>query len=284
MGDGEGSFADSWRLAALVSLVTFTCGALFFHLLPQWQHLLYLDTLHLMVLVVICCVGAFFKFSGFKAIVVRSLFVSVIFSCRQFVPFPLDSFIQIISIFHLGEFVATAVSNPRSLKFSSFLLNHSPAYHAAMAAAVLEFSVEYYFFGAAKVNRQIYALGLAGAILGDVIRKVSMLWCGTGFTHLITYARSKEHKLVKTGPYAFCRHPSYFGWALWSISTQVCLCNPVCTVVFAFSSFKFFADRIPVEEFTLKQLFGAEYELYRLQVPFSGIPFVDGTLKPHHYE
>ena len=120
----------------------------------------------------------------------------------------------------LGEFVATAISNPASLKYDSFLLNHSSAYHAAMLAACAEFVIEHYLFGEGLFSRRVHLIGLAGAVLGDVIRKVSMLWCGVGFSHLITFSRKKNHKLVRSGPYAFCRHPSYFGWALWSTSTQ----------------------------------------------------------------
>ena len=273
-----------------------------------------------------------------------------------------------------------------------------------MLAAALEFFLEYYFFGNLFFFRTVHLVGLILAIFGDFIRKSSMLWCGVGFSHLITYKRKTEHKLVRTGPYKYCRHPSYFGWALWSVSTQgtflnffefhsflnffmnvyfwtflwpfylwtflctfifelfygrlffnfvmdvyfltflwtfifelfyerlflnfcmnvyfstllwtfvfllfyellflnvlmnflflnflwtflnfeinknilVCLCNPICTIIFAISSFKFFEDRIPIEEFTLRQLFGAEYDQYRIEVPFSGIPFVDGTLR-----
>ena len=57
----------------------------------------------------------------------------------------------------------------------------------------------------------------------------------------------------------------------------VCLCNPICTVIFAVSSYKFFEERIPLEENTLHCIFGQKYEDYRKAVPFSGIPFIDGS-------
>ena len=55
---------------------------------------------------------------------------------------------------------------------------------------------------------------------GDLLRKLSMFWCGPGFTHLIQYRKRNEHKLITTGPYAIVRHPGYTGWALWAISSQ----------------------------------------------------------------
>ena len=174
-----------------------------------------------------------------------------------------------------------------------------------MSVACLEFYAEYYFFGNDIYKPWIHIVGLVGAFTGDIMRKFSMVWCGVGFSHLITFRKKKGHELVTNGPYAFCRHPSYFGWVLWSVSTQsklidvrgikcetepktfsfynslmqflVCLCNPICTVIFALSSYKFFEERIPLEENTLHCIFGEKYEEYRKAVPFSGIPFIDGS-------
>ena len=156
-----------------------------------------------------------------------------------------------------------------------------------MVAAILEFSALHALFGTGYVVKILSTFGFYLALFGDFIRKLSMIWCGPGFTHLIQYHRRSEHKLVTTGPYSLCRHPSYFGWGLWSIASQgtwvpssvtkilVCLCNPVCIILYTCATYSFFADRIPHEEQTLRFLFGREYDDYRKKVLFSGIPFLD---------
>ena len=137
-------------------------------------------------------------------------------------------------------------------------------------------------------------------VSGDVLRKLSMFWCGSGFTHLIQYRKRTEHRLITTGPYAIVRHPGYTGWAIWAIASQgsltlsflvsssfrllydfnstysVVLCNPVSFVLYTFATYKFFEDRIPDEESLLFHFFGDEYAAYKKAVPRSGIPFVNG--------
>ncbi len=73
--------------------------------------------------------------------------------------------------------------------------------------------------------------------------------------------------LVTNGVYSICRHPSYFGWFVWSIGTQIVLINPVSYVGFYFAGVYFFKDRVPDEEFFLVQFFGDDYVDYALQTP-----------------
>ena len=58
-------------------------------------------------------------------------------------------------------------------------------------------------------------------IVGEVIRKSSMFTAKTNFNHYVQYVKQRGHQLVTTGIYSLCRHPSYMGWFLWSIGTQV---------------------------------------------------------------
>ena len=141
-------------------------------------------------------------------------------------------FIQLVVMFHAGEFLATALFSSATLRHSSFLLNHSREYHVAMVIACVEYAgfrfsschlitfptVEYYFF---KWHHDgIMHMGITLTVSGDLLRKLSMFWCGSGFTHLIQYRRRTEHRLVTTGPYAVVRHPGYTGWAIWAIASQ----------------------------------------------------------------
>lgn len=53
------------------------------------------------------------------------------------------------------------------------------------------------------------------------------------------------------------------------------LLNPVCLVVYAIASWKFFEDRITFEELTLLDFFGDDYVDYQRRVG-TGLPFIRG--------
>ena len=60
------------------------------------------------------------------------------------------------------------------------------------------------------------------------------------------------------------RHPSYAGWFLWSLGSQLILVNPICLLAYAYVSFSFFSERIYCEEFMLLKFFGKEYREYQV--------------------
>ena len=66
----------------------------------------------------------------------------------------------------IGEFMATALFSSSTLRHSSFLLNHSTAYHVAMVAAVLEFALEHYYAAAVFENKLIMACGIDIRVAG----------------------------------------------------------------------------------------------------------------------
>ena len=92
------------------------------------------------------------------------------------------------------------------------------------------------------------------------------------------YEKADSHVLVTTGVYQLVRHPSYFGWTLWAVGTQVMLVNPVSTVGFIGASFMFFKDRIPYEEELLVDFFGEAYIKYALKTPI-GLPFIESFIR-----
>jgi protein-S-isoprenylcysteine O-methyltransferase len=110
---------------------------------------------------------------------------------------------------------------------------------------------------------------------GEFLRKGALIQAGHNFTQKIADANNKldKHKLVTDQVYSLSRHPGYFGWFWWSVSTQILLCNPLSTMAFAYVSFKFFKDRIRYEEYFLCQYF-PDYPEYRKRVPtrIPGIP------------
>lgn len=200
----------------------------------------------------------------------------------------LGCFIVILSLFHFGEFFFTALSNPQNLSVKSFILNHSREYHLAMGIGVLEYILMSFLWPKSTAQLSyLNILGILMCLVGEFIRKLSMLTLGTNFNHIIEFEDRDEkfykqhnmkyykHNLVTSGIYSHLRHPSYSGWALWSIGSQLVLGNVFCFVLYGIATFKFFEERIPEEEKTLKNKFGKEWDEYVRKTPFSGIPGVN---------
>jgi protein-S-isoprenylcysteine O-methyltransferase len=58
-------------------------------------------------------------------------------------------------------------------------------------------------------------------IAGEFLRKLAMWTAQHNFTHIVQDRRRDEHVLVTHGIYGYSRHPSYVGWFLFSVGTQV---------------------------------------------------------------
>lgn len=175
-------------------------------------------------------------------------------------------------IFHTSEYIlAIAIHGASNVTPSSLLI--SKHYAFAMLSAALEYLTEIILFPELKQHVWVSNFGLGMIVVGEIIRKTSIITAGRSFTHLIKTNHEEHHRLVTHGVYRLMRHPSYCGFLIWSVGTQVMLCNPVSTAVFAVVVWRFFARRIPYEECFLKQFFGVEYVEYAESVA-SGIPFV----------
>uniref|UniRef100_A0A5S6QPK2 Protein-S-isoprenylcysteine O-methyltransferase n=1 Tax=Trichuris muris TaxID=70415 RepID=A0A5S6QPK2_TRIMR len=182
-------------------------------------------------------------------------------------------YLCVLSFFHFSEFVSIALFSGKSLSTDSFLLNHSVEYWIAAVSSWIEYVIELHQFPNAKKQPLITYFGFTLVLIGELLRKAAIVNAGDCFTHLVSFHKRPEHQLVTSGIYSFCRHPSYTGWLLWSVGTQILLCNPACTVLYAVVSWKFLAERIRTEEQVLILFFGSKYTKYRAIVP-SGIPFV----------
>ncbi|XP_038114935.1 protein-S-isoprenylcysteine O-methyltransferase [Culex quinquefasciatus] len=181
----------------------------------------------------------------------------------------------LMAVFHYSEYLGIAFCNPKTLSPDSFILNHSIHYALAAGASWLEFFVEVYFFPEMKIHYILWILGLVLCLGGEILRKLAMITASKNFSHIVQFERTQGHELVTDGVYGLMRHPSYVGWFWWSIGTQVVLANPVCFVIYTVASWKFFHDRIFMEEITLLNFFGEEYYKYKQRVP-TGLPFIRG--------
>ncbi|RUP52150.1 farnesyl cysteine-carboxyl methyltransferase, mediates the carboxyl methylation step during C-termin, partial [Jimgerdemannia flammicorona] len=203
----------------------------------------------------------------------------------------LSIFLAALAIFHVLEYIATALFNPQKLTLGSYLINHSDGYNAAHAAALIEFITERYFFPEWKTFGIINFIGFSIVVIGQSARTLAMFHAKTNFSHYIVQRKEHDHFLVTTGIYrissvtyhptlnrleparSIMRHPSYFGFYWWALGSQVMLLNPICFIGFLRALHRFFTNRIRYEESTLIRFFGAEYEAYK-QRTRTFIPFI----------
>lgn len=208
------------------------------------------------------------------SVILHSAILSIIFTIglsfisdqleSHFVPF--GFYMILLSTFHFSEYFVTSLTNPSTLTISSFLIDQSSAYLVAISCSIIEYLLEAYLMPNFKKFNIISMLGLMIAIMGEVIRKSAMFTAGKNFSHFISVTKSPEHKLVTHGIYSIFRHPSYAGWFYWAVGSQIMLLNPICVVLFAVISYKFFKDRITYEESLLIRFFKDEYIGYRKRV------------------
>ena len=178
-----------------------------------------------------------------------------------------------LTCFHFAEFIVTAINQPGDVSYDSYLINHSRAYTVAAVSSWVEFWVEARVTPGLKGSGFLTALGICMMFLGQVLRTDAMCTAGSNFTHLVALSRRSSHVLVDRGIYSLFRHPAYLGWFVWSVGTQVTLGNPLCTLAYALAAWSFFADRIPVEEAALLDMFGVRYARYARRTMI-GIPFI----------
>ncbi|ORX46683.1 ICMT-domain-containing protein [Piromyces finnis] len=175
------------------------------------------------------------------------------------------AFVFWLALYHNMEFVSTATFKREVCSIDSYLLNHSDAYHLAMATGMIEYWIERLVFkNASWKGFNIFSfIGLLLVIAGQYTRTAGMFTCKSNFSHVIEEEKRPQHVLVKNGIYKYLRHPAYTGFFYWGIGTQLLLMNPISVIGYAVVLHKFFKDRITYEENTLVDFFGDEYIEYR---------------------
>ena len=187
-----------------------------------------------------------------------------------------------LAVYHSGEHLCTAYFHEGKSTWHSFLLDQSWHYGLAMAVSFAELGVRLYFGLYLQAVWEVsFVLGGICVGVGQALRIGSEINAGANFTHVISYEKQDSHHLVTSGLYTLCRHPSYFGWFLWSVGTQVMVCNPVCVVLYFYASRSFFTDRIDNEETTLQHFFRRDYVEYMKRVPAfpKGFQWMLGTVE-----
>ncbi|XP_076237243.1 isoprenylcysteine carboxylmethyltransferase ste14 [Calliopsis andreniformis] len=222
-------------------------------------------------------------FRGFSyQVAVRAVFLGYAFGLGILVSLiaPLSwkmfgTYAAVLAAFHYSEFLSIAWINPSTLSIDSFILNHSIAYGVAACSSWIEFVIERQYFPEMKEPSSISYFGLILCICGDTLRKLAMFTAKHNFNHIVQSEKMDNHELITYGVYRLCRHPSYMGWFYWSMGTQLILQNPFCFLAYTVASWRFFHDRILIEEITLLNFFGQDYINYQKEVG-TGLPFISG--------
>lgn len=109
----------------------------------------------------------------------------------------LASFFALLVFYHSSEYLLAKYFNPRHTDSSSLLI--SKEYFLAMTLALVEYSVESYFFPNFKNFRgweYVALLGFIAALSGDLFRKWAIIHAGPSFTHQIM-----EEKVPQIHPF-----------------------------------------------------------------------------------
>ncbi|VDD74735.1 unnamed protein product [Mesocestoides corti] len=189
---------------------------------------------------------------------------------------PFGVYLAFLTFFHWSEFFITALTSPLRADIDSYMLVHSPEYLAAVALSFAEYWLGMWLWPTKATNYLwINLAGLLICIAGESLRKVAMWTAADNFSHFVEHTLRREHQLVRSGVYAWCRHPAYVGWFFWSLGTQLLLANPLCSIVYPLAAYAFFRDRVYSEEQSLVAFFGEAYRSYQREVG-TGLPFIRG--------
>ncbi len=179
-----------------------------------------------------------------------------------------------LCIYHYAEFFSELFFHFKDLQKDAFLIYENKMWVISTLSSFAESIIGTFFFHKYKSYKVIFIIGLIMTIVGQYFRIAALFTGKTNFTHKIQLTKRKSHVLVKHGVYSICRHPSYFGFFIWSVGIEIMCENPLCTVAFAYILFKFFKNRIQVEEKYLIKFFGFEYIKYRGEVGIL-LPFIN---------
>jgi protein-S-isoprenylcysteine O-methyltransferase len=179
-----------------------------------------------------------------------------------------------LTIYHYTEFFSEVLFHFQDLQKDAFLIYENKRWVISTLSSFAESILGVYFFYEYKNIKILFILGLIMTIIGQYFRIAALFTGKSNFTHKIQLKKRKNHVLVKYGIYSICRHPSYFGFFIWSVGIEIMCVNPICTIAFAYILFQFFKVRIELEEEYLIKFFGMEYIKYRRQVGIL-MPFIN---------
>eukprot|EP00347_Sterkiella_histriomuscorum_P014631 403360143 len=278
--------AEEVQASITIAIVSFISGIAFNGLLPFSSYLAVLTLLGFSanLLLQIQKVRSFYKNrrlrEAFISLALGMTFINPISYAADYLPFRMQFYLASLALYHYAEYLYVCYFHYVQLSFDSFLLNQSISYVVAVNVSFLEFTILYNYYDFYEILPfplviLIMLIGLIMVLIGHFFRIGAEFTAGANFNHKIQFHKDEKHKLVTHGLYAVSRHPSYFGWFMWAVGTQVFMLNPLSTLLFLATSFYFFKSRIEIEEEILLEFFEQEYSDYTKKVGIL-IPFIKG--------
>ncbi len=147
---------------------------------------------------------------------------------------------------------------------SGFLINMGLFFSIAVGFA-------FGYAGISLLPHVFFYVGIAAMVLGILLRQWAIAVLGAFFSRKVMVL--DDHRVVRTGPYRYVRHPSYAGALLTLAGVGLALTSWGATlVILVFSGFAY-GYRIRVEEGFLVRELGPEYVAYMKETKRL-IPFV----------
>jgi protein-S-isoprenylcysteine O-methyltransferase Ste14 len=112
-------------------------------------------------------------------------------------------------------------------------------------------------------NTATVSSGLALTVLGFALAVWARFTIGRNWSAMVTV--TKDHQLVRQGPYRIVRHPIYAGFMLATLGTAVAHGTMQGLVAFAMVVLAW-GYKSRIEESLMLERFGVEYEQYRREV------------------
>ena len=109
----------------------------------------------------------------------------------------------------------------------------------------------------------ISSLGLVLIVIGVVIRWSAVRTLDKYFT--VDVKILDDHKLIRSGLFAYVRHPSYLGLLVAVLGLGITMVNWLSTIVMLIPHLIVILLRINEEEKVLEDRFGSDYQDYRRQ-------------------
>jgi protein-S-isoprenylcysteine O-methyltransferase Ste14 len=173
--------------------------------------------------------------------------------------FAISSFMILFCVWILSEIINTLFSRKNSQTTNKD--KGSCGVIIAVFWSVLFIAFTLRSFGIGIFGGSLQYTGLILLAIGTILREWSIWALGKHFTGQVQ-VREKA-KLVTNGPYNYIRHPSYTGGMLSLIGIPLAIGTWLGVLIAFIFSLIAYQYRIRVEEETLQEAFGSEYEEYK---------------------